>query len=64
MKSESPEKVTKEKQQRNLELEKIQGQLKQKEEELKRELEGEKEKFQMAVSAVMDKWICQANDEG
>lgn len=64
MKIESPEKVTKEKQQRNLELEKIRGEIKQKEEELKRELVGEKEKFQMAVSAVMDKWICQANDEG
>lgn len=45
-------------------LEKIEQEIKQKEEELQRELQGEKDKFQMAVSLVMDKWICQANDEG
>lgn len=42
----------------------LEQEIKQKEEELQRELQGEKDKFQMAVSLVMDKWICQANDEG
>ena len=39
---------------------KIEKEIKQKEEEVQRE----NEKFQMAVCDVMDKWICQASDEG
>ena len=39
---------------------KIEREIKQNEEELQRE----NEKFQMAVCDVMDKWICQASDEG
>lgn len=39
---------------------KIEREIKQNEEEL----QGENEKFQMAVCDVMDKWICQASDEG
>ena len=39
---------------------KIEKEIKQK----KEELQGENEKFQMAICDVMDKWICQASDEG
>jgi len=39
---------------------KIEKEIKQKEEELQED----NEKFQMAVCDVMDKWICQASDEG
>ena len=39
---------------------KIEKEIKQKKEELK----GENEKFQTAICDVMDKWICQASDEG
>ena len=39
---------------------KIEKEIKQKEEEL----QGENEKFHMAVCDVMDKWMCQASDEG
>ncbi|CAH3017464.1 unnamed protein product [Porites evermanni] len=49
--------------QRNLNIEEIEEKIKQKEDELQGELEGEKEKFEMAVSSVMDKWICQAKAE-
>ena len=55
---------SKKKRAEDLNLEKIEQEIKQKEEELQRELQGEKDKFQMAVSLVMDRWICQANDEG
>ena len=48
----------------NLNIEKIEEKIKQKEDELQGELEGEKKKFEMAVSGVMDKWICQAKVEG
>ena len=48
----------------NLNIEKIEEKIKQKEDELQDKLEGEKEKFEMAVSSVMDKWICQAKVEG
>ena len=47
----------------NLNIEKIEEKIKQKEDELQGELEGEKKKFEMAVSSVMDKWICQAKVE-
>ena len=50
--------------QRNLNIEKIEEKIKQKEGELQGELEGEKEKFEMTISSVMDKWICQAKVEG
>ena len=48
----------------NLNIEKIEEKIKQKEDELQGKLEGEKENFEMAVSSVMDKWICQAKVEG
>ena len=48
----------------NLNIEKIEEKIKQKEDEVQDKLEGEKEKFEMAVSSVMDKWICQAKVEG
>ena len=48
----------------NLNIEKIEEKIKQKEDELQDKLAGEKEKFEMAVSSVMDKWICQAKVEG
>ena len=57
------EKVIKEREQRKLKIEKIVEKIQQKKEELER-YQGEKEKFQMAVSTVMDKWIHQAKDEG
>lgn len=41
-------------------IEKIEEEIQQKEEKV----EGEKEKFKMAVSTVVDKWICKVNDEG
>ena len=47
-----------------MEIEKIVKEIQQKEEEIKRHHQGEKEKFQAAVSTVMDKWIRQAKDEG
>ena len=58
------EKVIEEREQRKLELEKTVKKMQQKLEEMKRRHEGEKEKFQVAVSTVMDKWIRQAKDEG
>ena len=55
------ENVTKQREQWTKEIKpKIEKEIKQKEEEL----QGENEKFQMAVCDVMDKWICQASDEG
>lgn len=48
----------------NRNIEKIEEKIKQKKEELEGERGGEKEKFQIYVSSVVDKWICQANDEG
>ena len=55
------ENVTKQREQWTKEIKpKIEKEIKQKEEELQRE----NEKFQMAVCDVMDKWICQASDEG
>ena len=58
------EKVIEEREQRKMEIEKIVKEIQQKEEEIKRHHQGEKEKFQAAVSTVMDKWIRQAKDEG
>ena len=58
------EKVIEEREQRKMEIEEIVGEIQQKEEEIKRHHQGEKEKFQAAVSTVMDKWIRQAKDEG
>ena len=58
------EKVIKEREQRKLKIEKIMEKIQQKKEEMERYHQGEKEKFQMAVSTVMDKWIHQAKDEG
>ena len=58
------EKVIEEREQRKLELEKTVKKMQQKLEEMKRRHQGEKEKFQVAVSTVMDKWIRQAKDEG
>ena len=58
------EKVTEEREQRKLELEKTVEKIQQKLEEMKRHHQGEKEKLQVAVSTVMDKWIRQAKDEG
>ena len=48
----------------NLNIEKIEEKIKQNEDELQGEFEGEKKKFEMAVSSVMDKWICQTKVEG
>ena len=58
------EKVIEVREQRKLKIEKIVEKIQQKEGEIKRHHQGEKEKFQMAVSTVMDKWISQAKDEG
>ena len=58
------QKVIEYREQLNLNIEKIEEKIKQKEDELQEKLEGEKEKFEMAVSSVMDKWICQAKVEG
>ena len=58
------EKVIEEREQRKLELEKTVEKIQQKLEEMKRHHQGEKEKLQVAVSTVMDKWIRQAKDEG
>ena len=58
------EKVTEEREQRKLELEKTVEKIQQKLEEMKRHHQGEKEKLQVVVSTVMDKWIRQAKDEG
>ena len=58
------EKVIEGREQRKLKIEKIVEEIQQKEGEIKRHHQGEKEKFQMAVSTVMDKWIRQAKDEG
>ena len=58
------EKVIEEREQRKMEIEKIVEEIQQKEEEIKRHHQGEKEKFQAAVSTVMDKWIRQVKDEG
>ena len=55
------ENVTKQREQWTKEIKpKIEREIKQNEEEL----QGENEKFQMAVCDVMDKWIYQASDEG
>ena len=58
------EKVIEEREQRKMEIEEIVEEIEQKKEEIKRLHQGEKEKFQTAVSTVMDKWIRQAKDEG
>ena len=58
------EKIIEERKQRTLELEKTLKKMQQKLEEMKRRHQGEKEKFQVAVSTVMEKWIRQAKDEG
>ena len=57
------EKVIEERDQRKLEIRKIVKEIQQ-EEEIKRHLQREKEKFLLAVSTVMDKWNHQAKDEG
>ena len=58
------EKVIEEREQRKMVIEQIVEEIQQKEEEIKRHHQREEEKFQMAVSTVMDKWIHQAKDEG
>ena len=58
------EKIIQEREQRKIEIEEIVEEIQQKKEEIKRLHQGEKEKFQTAVSTVMDKWILQAKDEG
>ena len=58
------EKMTEEREQRKLEIGKIVKEIQQKEEEIKRHHQREKEKFLLAVSTVMDKWNHQAKDEG
>ena len=58
------EKVIEEREQRKPKIEEIVEKIQRKEGELGRHYQGEKEKFQMAVSTVMDKWIRQAKDEG
>ena len=58
------EKMIEEREQRKLEIEKIVKEIQQKEEEVKRHHQREKEKFLLAVSTVMDKWNHQAKDEG
>lgn len=58
------EKVTEEREQRKMKIEEIVEEIEQKEEEMRKLHQGEKEKFQMVVSTVMDKWIRQAKDEG
>ena len=58
------EKVIEKREQRKMDIEKLVEEIQQKEEEMIRDHRGEKEKFQMAVSTVMDKWIRQAKDEG
>ena len=57
------QKMIEEREQRTLELEKTLKKMQQKLEEMKRRHQEEKEKFQVAVSTVMDKWIRQAKDE-
>ena len=58
------EKMTEEREQRKLEIGKIVKEIQQKEEEIKRHHQRENEKFQMAVSTVMNKWNHPAKDEG
>ena len=58
------EKVIEDRERRKLKLEKIVEEIQQKEGEMESHHQGEREKFQMAVSTVMDKWIRQAKDEG
>ena len=58
------EKVIEDRERRKLKIEKIVEEIQQKEGEMERHHQGEREKFQMAVSTVMDKWIRQAKDEG
>ena len=58
------EKVIEEREQRKMKIEEIVEEIQQKKEEIKRLHRGEREKFQTAVSTVMDKWIRQAKDEG
>ena len=58
------EKMIEEREQRQLEIGKIVKEIQQKEEEIKRHHQREKEKFLRAVSTVMDKWNHQARDEG
>ena len=50
--------------QKKLSIEKTEEEIAAKKEELQRELKEEEQKFQMAVSTIMDKWISPANDEG
>ena len=59
----SLEELTKEREKRKLKIELIDEEIKQ-QRELQGVLQAEKEKLQMAVSTVMDKWIDQAHDEG
>ena len=59
----SLEELTKERERRKLKIELIDEEIKQ-QRKLQGELQAEKEKLQMAVSTVMDKWIDQAHDEG
>ena len=58
------EKMIEEREQRKLEIENIVKEIQQKEEEIKRHHQRENEKFQMAVSTVMNKWNHPAKDEG
>ena len=58
------EKMTEEREQRKLEIGKIVKEIQQKEEEIKRHHQRENEKFQMAVSTVMNKWNHPGKDEG
>ena len=58
------EKMIEEREQRKLEIGKIVKEIQQKEEEIKRHHQRENEKFQMAVSTVMNKWNHPAKDEG
>lgn len=59
----SLEELTKEREKRKLKIELIDEEIKQ-QRELQGVLQAEKEKLQMAVSTVMDKWIDRAHDEG
>ena len=58
------EKMTEEREQRKLEIGKIVKEIQQKEEEIKRHHQRENEKFEMAVSTVMNKWNHPGKDEG
>lgn len=58
------EDMMEERRQRRVKIEKIEKEMIQLEKELQEGVRRETEKFQMAVSTVMDKWIRQANDKG